>query len=159
MTSGINYVGTRYNDLADLLNDWGYVVVPYPSVSKWDEIVRASPLTGLVKLRGERDSDADKLSFSITEFWVGGDAGDHVSLVREGASLIRYHYHGQCQAGGVRWCLYPEGHPDMPYHLHPFSDPLGAAERGDQIDAHEALAEFETRVYLEKFGSADEDEE
>lgn len=43
------------------------------SVSQWNETVAASPLTGLVKLRGERGEGEEKLSFTITEFWVEGD--------------------------------------------------------------------------------------
>jgi hypothetical protein len=159
VAAGIEYVGTRYNELADLLNDWGYEVVPDPDESRWHEIVRASPLTGLVKLRGERGTGGSRLSFTVTEFWEEGDLGADAALVRQGASLVTYHYHGQCERGGMRWCLHPAGHPDMPYHHHPFGDPPGTPAHAQQISADAALTEFETRVYLEEFGVDDDGSE
>ena len=56
MDRGIGHVVQRYNDLYDLLRDWGYEVVPDPDFDSWQEIVRDSTRTGHVKLTGTRDN-------------------------------------------------------------------------------------------------------
>jgi hypothetical protein len=98
----IHYVATRYDELYDLLTDWGYEVIPDPDFSQWQEIVQASPLTGYVKLTGRRDhGDSTYLTFKFEEFWVEGNIGSEAVIVRTGASLRQYHYHGQAQSGGT----------------------------------------------------------
>src|SRR5579871_5606203 len=57
-------------------------------------------------------------------FWVKGDLGSDAILVCEGASLRRYHYHGQAPNGGMRWCVFPEGAHPRP---DPRKDQLGSA--------------------------------
>jgi hypothetical protein len=158
VTEGIDYVRIRYYELADLLNRWGYTVVPDPDDEGWAEIVSASPFSGRVEMRGVRGAGAQKLSFKITEVWEEGDLGEDAATVREGASLVLYHYHGQCAQGAMRWCLFPAGHPDIPYHLHPFGNPEGKPVRTDPTDPETALGLFEGEFYINVIG-ADQDEE
>jgi hypothetical protein len=133
--------------LAEMLNKWGYEVVTF---SGWNEAVAASPLTGLVSLQGRKTIGEVTLVFNIREFWEDGvDSG---WLVREGSSLVRYHYHGQSDKGGMRFCLYQEGHPSMPFHRHPFGFDT-PAEHADPIDVEDALAEFETTIFLIEGGA------
>jgi hypothetical protein len=157
---GIEYVGTRYEQLATLLYGWGYEIVPEPFRSRWDEIVRASPLTGLVLIRGERvTADGAKLVFEVKEIWEEGDLGSDAAAVRHGASLVNYHYHGSSPVGNVRWCLYGEGrHSEMPYHVHPFGLPPGPDTHSDLIVPDEPLVEFETLVLVHTH-DVDDDED
>jgi hypothetical protein len=157
MAEGIRYVGTRYEELVDLLEDWGYEVVPDPNVSQWQEIIQTSPLTGRVLVTGRRPDEGDtRLAFKFEEFWVEGDIGPEAVLVREGASLRQYHYHGQAPTGGMRWCHDPEGHPDNPCHVHPFPAPDdGQREDCDPVSPREALEMFEQQFYLHRFGPSD----
>ncbi|MGD0712793.1 MAG: hypothetical protein ABSB24_01225 [Gaiellaceae bacterium] len=159
MGEGIHYVGTRYEELADLLEDWGYEVVPDPNFSQWQEIIQTSPLTGRVLVTGRRpDEDDARLVFKFEEFWVEGDIGDEAVLVREGASLRQYHYHGQTSTGAMRWCLDPERHPNDPCHLHPFPAPEdGPRVECDPVSPREALQEFERQFYLGTHGPSDEE--
>jgi hypothetical protein len=152
VSPGVHYTGTRYMQLAEMLNKWGYEVTPHPDFSGWNEIVAASPLTGFVLLRGEKTIEDLTLVFNIREFWVEGIKSDR--LVREGASLVRYHYHGQSDQGGMRFCLYEEGHPAMPFHRHPFGHNT-RAEHSDPIDVEDALDEFETAIFLMAGGDQD----
>jgi len=159
MAEGIHYVGTRYEELYDLFSFWGYVVIPDPTSSQWQEILSTSPLTGYVKLAGRRSNGDDTyMSFKVEEFWVKGDLSDDAVLVREGASLVRYHYHGQAPNGGMRWCLFPEGHPHDPCHVHPFELPEGGDPvECDPVAPGDAIDAFEERVYLDDFGPSDEE--
>ncbi len=159
MADGIAYVATRYEELDDLLYDWGYEVVPDPNFSQWQEIIHTSPLTGYVKVTGRRDNgDGTYMTVKFEEFWVAGDLGAEAVLVREGASLRRYHYHGQAPNGGMRWCVFPEEHPYDPIHVHPFGMPEG----GDPVVCEavtplEALETFEQNAYLDDCGPSDEE--
>jgi hypothetical protein len=156
---GIEYVATRYEELFDLLEDWGYEVVPDPNFSQWQEAIATSPLTGWVLVTGRRpDEDGTRLVFKFEEFWVEGDLGDEAVLVRHGASLRQYHYHGQALTGGMRWCHDPQGHPGNPCHVHPFP-----AAQGDtpvpceSVSPREALEMFEQEFYLDAYGPSDEE--
>jgi hypothetical protein len=159
MGEGTRYVATRYEELYDLLNDWGYEVVGDPNFSQWQEIILASPLTGRVLVTGRRPADEDaRLVFKFEEFWVEGDLGDEAALVREGISLRQYHYHGQAPSGAMRWCLDPEGHPNDPCHVHPFPAPEGGPRvKCEAVSPLEALETFEQQFYLDSFGSSDEE--
>jgi len=152
MADGIQYVGTRYDELYDLLDWWGYEVVPDPDFSRWQETLYTSPLTGLVKVTGRRDD----LTVKFEEFWVKGDRGEEAALVREGASLVRYHYHCQASNGGIRWCFYPEDHPDDPIHVHPFPE-AGDPVICDPIDPKMALKTFEDCVYMTDCGPSEQE--
>jgi hypothetical protein len=143
--SGVHYTGTRYMQLAQMLNKWGYEVVPDPDLSRWTELVQAAPLTGFVALRGEKTIDETTFTFNIREYWEEGIQDDRT--VRESASLVRYHYHGQVPEGALRFCLYEEGHPDMPFHRHPFGADA-KAEHAEPVDPEDALAEFEAAVFV-----------
>lgn len=159
MGEGVHYVATRYEELYDLLEDWGYEVIADPNFSQWQEIIQTSPLTGRVLVTGRRpDQDGTRLVFKFEEFWVEGDIGDEAALVREGASLRQYHYHGQAPTGGMRWCLDPERHPKNPCHVHPFPAPEdGPRVDRDPISALEALRTFEQEFYLHAFGPSNEE--
>jgi hypothetical protein len=159
MGRGIHFVGTRYEELVKLLVDWGYEIAPDPDFSRWQEVVRTSPLTGHVLVTGRRpDHDDTRLVFKFEEFWVEGDIDEEAVLVREGASLRQYHYHGQSPTGGMRWCHDPEGHSDDPCHVHPFAAPEGgAAVSCGPIGPFDALQEFEGQFYLDAFGPSEEE--
>jgi hypothetical protein len=156
---GIHYVGTRYDELARLLEHWGYEVVEDREFSQWQEAIRTSPLTGWVVVTGRRpDKDPTRLVFKIEEFWVEGDIGSEAVEVREGASLRQYHYHGQSEIGGVRWCHDPEGHVDNPCHVHPFAEPEGAESVPcDPIEPLKALRKFETAFYITRDGASEDE--
>lgn len=156
MGEGIHYVGTRYRELEDLLDKWGYEVV---RPSGWDEIYYTSPLTGRVLVNGRRpDGDATQLTFKFEEFWREATSADEAVLVREGAALRGYHYHGQSPNGAMRWCLDPEGHPENPCHVHPFpalqSEPR---EECDPIEPEPSLGAFENAFYLDRDGPSEEE--
>lgn len=155
MTGGNNFVRDRLYEIAKFLNLWGYTVVPDPDDETWAEAVRTAPLTGRIQMRGERSAGEISISFTITEVWEPGDFGQDAAVVREGSSLTTYHFHGQCSAGGIRWCLFPAGHPDVPYHVHPWGDPPGAPIPSEPISAKRALGEFEAELALRVFGEAE----
>lgn len=110
-------------------------------------------------MTGRRDnSDGTYMTFKVEEFWVKGDLGDEAVLVREGASLRRYHYHGQASNGGMRWCVFPEEHPHDPSHVHPFELPEGGEPvECDPISPRDALEAFEENAYLDDCGTSDEE--
>lgn len=159
MDRGIDYVVERYNELYDLLRNWGYEVVPDPDFESWSKIVRDSAETGHVKLTGTRDNgDRTYLTFKFEEFWVKGDRGKEAVLVSEDGSLWGYFYHGQAPNGGMRWCVDPTGHPGNPRHVHPFAYPEGAdAVPCEPVSAWEALETFEQQAYLDDCGPSDDE--
>lgn len=153
MTAGseaVHYVGERYQELARLLYAWGYDLVP---VSYWDERGIADPLTGLIRITGVKRIDDVRLAFAITENWEAGELADRET--RRGASLTLYHYHGSASSGvGVRFCLFEEGHADMPHHWHPSGGT--EAEPHEPIDVREALERFEIQVFAEHGGELED---
>lgn len=159
MDEGIGYTVQRYNDLYDLLKDWGYEPFPDPDFDSWQEIVRDSTQTGHIRVTGRRDNgDGTYLTFKFEEFWVKGDRGEEAVLVREDGSLWGYYYHGQAPNGGMRWCVDAAGHPDTPRHVHPFAYPEGAeAVACEPVTAWEALETFEQHAYLDDCGATDEE--
>jgi hypothetical protein len=159
VADAIHYAGTRYYELDELLQQWGYELVADPDFSSWQETFLTSPLTGHVKVTGRRDNgDGTHLTVKFEEFWVKGDLGKAAVELREGASLARYHYHGHAPNGGMRWCLYPEGHPHDPIHVHPFAPPEGGDPVAcEAISPYEMLQEFERNVYVSEFGLSDEE--
>lgn len=140
-----------------MLNQWGYEVVPDPDKSRWNEIVRNSPMTGLVLIRAEKRIEDTTFVFRITEYWEDGTTPGRT--IRENASLVRYHYHGQtidatgAPRAGVRFCLFEERHMDIPFHRHPGGGQK--VEPYEPIDPWAALAEFEAQVFLDAGGSAE----
>lgn len=159
MDEGIAYVVERYNELFDLLGDWGYEVVPDPDFDSWQQIVRDGTLTGHVKLVGTRDNgDGTHMTVKLEEFWVKGDRAGEAAFVREDGSLWGYCYHCQAPGGAMRWCLDPVGHANNPCHVHPFAYPEGGeAEACDPLTVWEALETFEQHAYLDEFGHSEEE--
>jgi hypothetical protein len=155
---GIYHVVERYNELFDLLRDWGYEPVPDPDFDNWQEIVRDASHTGHIKIAGTRDNgDGTSLTFKFEEFWVKGDRGEEAVLVREDGSMWGYAYHGRAPEGGMRWCVDPVGHPNNPQHVHPFAHPDGgAAVACEPVSPWEALETFEQHAYLYGGGSVSE---
>lgn len=130
---------------------WGYDLVP---VSYWDERGIADPLTGLIRITGVKQIDEVRLAFAITENWQAGEIGDRET--RRGASLMLYHYNGSTSSGvGVRFCLFEEGHPDVPHHWHPDGRP-DAVEPHEPIDVRDALERFELRFFAEHGGELED---
>jgi hypothetical protein len=122
-------------------------------VSYWDERGIADPLTGLIRITGVKRIDDVELTFAITENWEAGELADRET--RRSASLSLYHYNGSASSGvGVRFCLFEEGHPDMPYHWHPSGG--AEAEAHEPIDVRGALERFEIQVFTEHGGELDE---
>jgi hypothetical protein len=154
----IHYAGTRYFELDRLLQEWGYEIVADPDFSSWQETFLTSPLTGYIKVTGRRDNgDGTYLTVKFEEFWTEGVVRG-ATEVREGASLVRYHYHGQAPNGGMRWCLFPEAHPHDPIHVHPFGWPEGGDPVVcDPISPYEVLQEFEGNAYVDELGSSEEE--
>lgn len=159
MDGGIDYVVERYNELFDLLSNWGYEVIPDPDLENWSAIVRASTDTGHVKLTGVRNNwDGTSLTFKFEEFWVKGDRGDEAVMVRGDGSLWGCFYHGQAPTGGMRWCVDRVGHPGNPSHVHPFALPEGAdAVPCEPVSAWEALEMFEQHAYLDDCGPSEDE--
>jgi hypothetical protein len=139
----VDFVRARYAELAEVLEKWGFSVMP---PSAWSDLASPDPPTGHLELYGEAEFGSIRLKFKITEVWQLGEA-DLAATKREGASLVNYHYHGQFgDHAALRFCLFEEGHPDMPVHRHPFG--VSTAEPYDLVSPSAAIEEFFTEGYL-----------
>lgn len=114
------------------------------TLSEWSDLVSPDPPTGHLEIYGEAAFGEIRLKFKITEVWRLGDA-DIIAATREGASLVNYHYHGQFGDEALRFCLFEEGHPEMPIHRHPFGS--RAAEPYEVVSPAAAIEEFFTEGY------------
>lgn len=141
----LTYAGRRYELLETELELWGYDIVRDSEFSRWDDRVALAPLTGGVQIRGEKQQGELRLTFSIREHWVLGKIrGRHQA---QGASLDRYHYHGQAGSRRIRWCL-DEGRHEHPSHIHRFEQSDGEEpDRHPAITAEDALEMFEQQVF------------
>jgi hypothetical protein len=135
------YASQRYHVLETELELWGYDIIRQHQFSSWDE------LTGVVRIKGERQQGELRVTFSISEFWISGNVPGRWQV--QGASLVRHHYHGQVGPDRrIRWCLDEERHPAVPRHIHRFEH--SEEEEPDAcppITAEQALQMFEQQVF------------
>ena len=120
------FVAERFEQLRDLLFEFGYALDPGPrDPNEWNELHYEDPPTGVVRLKGIRlrdledeDSDFDsEITFSIEELW-SADYVDGAQSER-GSYLVEYSYHAHHHGVDQRWDFDPARHPEAPYHRHP----------------------------------------
>jgi hypothetical protein len=143
------FVAERFEQLRDLLFEFGYALDPGPrDPNEWNELHYEDPPTGVVRLKGVRlrdleddDSDFDpEITFSIEEL----RSSDYVDSAQweRGYYLVQYSYHAHYHGIDQRWDFDPARHREAPYHRHP---PDRGAERrapSGPINPAAALREF-----------------
>lgn len=75
----------------------------------------------------DEDADGDpSVTVSLEERWSEEAQAD--ATEERGIWRVAYSYHGQIGDKGFRYDYDPEGHPECPYHLHPFGRPNAVRE-------------------------------
>ena len=147
------FVEQRYEELETALTWRGFMIATDSGrKSRWDERPAGDPPTGLVHvrafLRDENDQPDRRIGFTATERWSSVDPGFDARQMR-GYWCGGYAYHAMIETKiktrEFRYDFDPDGHPEMPHHCHPESDPddrrpWGAVDPTEAMDRLQQMA-------------------